>query len=250
MLCLGKLRPERKSTIISIYEFDFNNMLWSNFPIKAEFMIEDSPLGSGGFREAFKATSTTDGFKERTWVIKKYLEQALDFIEQTNETEQTHTQKSVQMHSLARNFASQMKDKIIKEQIEGFGQFFEYRKVFMGKMDDGKYVTIEEFIDDDFVKYINNNGKLCESGDVCDKAQAFAHFTYEKSQGKLIVLDIQGAGYTLYDPEIASLDLLGDEGNYQFCTGNLSHIAMNNFFDNHKCNKYCNLLKLKLRPAT
>ena len=91
MLCLGKLRPERKSTIISIYEFDFNNMLWSNFPIKAEFMIEHSPLGSGGFREAFKATSTTDGFKERTWVIKKYLEQALNFIEQTNETEQTHT---------------------------------------------------------------------------------------------------------------------------------------------------------------
>ena len=49
----------------------------------------------------------------------------------------------------------------------------------MGKMDDGKYVTIEEFIDDDFVKYINNNGKLCENGDMCDKAQDFAQFTYE-----------------------------------------------------------------------
>lgn len=49
----------------------------------------------------------------------------------------------------------------------------------MGKMDDGKYVTIKEFIDDDFVKYINNNGKLCELGDICDKAQAFAQFTYE-----------------------------------------------------------------------
>ena len=96
---------------------------------------------------------------------------------QIKETEQTHTQKSVQMHSLARNFASQMKDKIVKEQIEGFGQAFEYRKIFMGKMDDGKYVTIKEFIDDDFVKYINNNGKLCELGDICDKAQAFAHFT-------------------------------------------------------------------------
>ena len=99
------------------------------------------------------------------------------FIKQIKETEQTHTQKSVQMHSLARNFASQMKDKIVKEQIEGFGQTFEGRKIFMGKMDDGKYVTVE-FIDDDFVKYINNNGKLCENRDVCDKAQAFAHFTF------------------------------------------------------------------------
>lgn len=47
-------------------------MLWSNFPIKAEFMIEDLPFGTGGFRKAFKATSITDGFKKRTWVVKKY----------------------------------------------------------------------------------------------------------------------------------------------------------------------------------
>ena len=82
MLSLGKLRPERKSTIISTYEFDFNNMLWSNFPIKAEFMIEDLPFGTGGFRKTFKATSITNGFKKRTWVVKKYLEEALDFIKQ------------------------------------------------------------------------------------------------------------------------------------------------------------------------
>ena len=113
MLSLGKLRPERKSTIISTYEFDFNNMLWSNFPIKAEFMIEDLPFGTGGFRKAFKATSITDGFKKRTWVVKKYLEEALEFIKQIKETEQIHTQKPVQMHSLERNFASQMKDKIV-----------------------------------------------------------------------------------------------------------------------------------------
>ena len=82
MLSLGKLCPERKSTIISINEFDFNNMLWSNFPIKAEFMIEDLPFDTGGFRKTFKATSITDGFKKRTWVVKKYLEEALDFIKQ------------------------------------------------------------------------------------------------------------------------------------------------------------------------
>ena len=70
MLSLGKLCPERKSNIISIYEFDFINMLWSNFPIKAEFMIEDLLFSTSGFRKAFKATSITDDFKERTWVVK------------------------------------------------------------------------------------------------------------------------------------------------------------------------------------
>ena len=88
-----------------------------------------------------------------------------------------------------------------------FGPTFEYKKVFMGKTNSGEFVSIEEYIDGDFIKYINNNG------DVCDKAEAFVLFTHEKSEGKLIVLDIQGAGYTLYDPEIVSLDLLSDDLN-------------------------------------
>ena len=72
----------------------------------------------------------------------------------------------------------------------------------------GGGVSIEEYIDGDFIKYINNNGDVCEKGTVCDKAEAFVHFTHEKSEGKLFVLDIQGAGYTLYDPEIASLVMM------------------------------------------
>ena len=76
-------------------------------------MIADLPFGTGGFRKACKATNITDGFKKRTWVVKKYLEEALEFIKQIKETEQIHRQKPVQMHSLERNFASQMKDKIV-----------------------------------------------------------------------------------------------------------------------------------------
>jgi hypothetical protein len=64
----------------------------------------------------------------------------------------------------------------------------------------------------------------------------------------LIVLDIQGAVYNLYDPEIASLHLLGDEDNYMFCTGNLSETAITSFSSIHECNKFCRLLCLKLRP--
>ncbi|KAK3754933.1 hypothetical protein QZH41_019354 [Actinostola sp. cb2023] len=230
MLRLGKVIPKKTSTIISISKFDFHHMLWSNVPIEAEFMVEEEPFACGGFRQAYKATGITDGFRETKWVVKKYLKSALDVIELTKETEESHTRKSVQMHYLARNFASQLKEDVEKQQLTEFGPTFEYKKVFMGKIDGGAFVTIEEFIDGAFVKFINNNGELCEDGELCEKAQAFAHFTYQKSEGKLIVLDIQGAGYTLYDAEMASLDLLGEEGNYQFCTGNLSHTAMNNFF--------------------
>jgi hypothetical protein len=121
-------------------------------------------------------------------IVKKYLTTAVNVIRETNETEQTRAQKSVQMHYLEKNFASQLNEKNCQDGITDFGETFSCKKVFMGKTDDGEYVTIEEYIDGDFVKYINNNGDICEDGDICDKAQAFAHFTYEKSEGKLIVL--------------------------------------------------------------
>ena len=153
------------------------------------------------------------------------------------------------MHHLARNFTSQMKEKVEKERLTEFGTTFHYKKVFLGKMSDGDYVTIEEFIDGVFVKYINNNGDICAEDDVlCDKAQCFSHFTYEKSQGKLMVLDVQGAGLTLYDPEIASAELTDGDGSLRFCNGNLAEGAIKNFFAKHKCNFYCRILQLKLLP--
>ena len=60
-------------------------------------MVAESPFASGGFRRAFKATSITEGFKEVTLVVKKYLKSASEIIKATQETEESHTKKSVQM---------------------------------------------------------------------------------------------------------------------------------------------------------
>ena len=84
---------------------------------------------------------------------------------------------------------------------------------------------------------------------LCKKVQAFSHFTYQNSDGKVMVLDIQGSGYTLYDPEIASAEVHSEDGGYQFCTGNLAGKAIESFFEEHQCNCYCKLRKLKLRPS-
>ena len=127
------------------------------------------------------------------------------------------------MHCLARNFSLQLKEKVENEELEEFGVVLEYKKVYMGQTDDGEYVTVEEFIDGDFIKYINNDGFLCKKHHhLMSKAECYAHFTYQKSEGKLIVLDIQGSNQFLYDPEIASSDLLSDDGKILFCNGNYS----------------------------
>ena len=117
------------------------------------------------------------------------------------------------------------------------------------KLEDGEYVTIEEFIDGDFTKYLNNTGLVCgnRSTDECKKAECLAHYSYEKSSEKLMLLDIQGSMYTLFDPEIASATLLIDS-EYLFGVGNLTSEAITAFIENHVCNKFCALLKLKPFP--
>ena len=61
----------------------------------------------------------------------------------------------------------------------------------------------------------------------------------------LMLLDMQGCGYSLFDPEIASKELRGDDEELLFSTGNLTFKAISNFMDNHTCNLYCTLLGLK-----
>ena len=98
-----------------------------------------------------------------------------------------------------------------------------------------------------FDKYINNDGKLCYGGHkiISEKAECLAHYSYEKSNHELMLLDIQGCGYGLFDPEIASAKLVDDEDNeILFTAGNLSKEAISTFFKEHVCNYYCDQLGL------
>ena len=85
------------------------------------------------------------------------------------------------------------------------------------------------------------------SNSMGQKAECLVHFTYEKSQEKLIVVDLQGSGYTLYDPEIALYEAVID-GNILFSAGNLNIVAITNFIKNHECNIYCRLIGLSEFP--
>jgi hypothetical protein len=72
MMKLGKV-ISKKATSVEIYTFDMKCMSWSETPIMVEFTIEPEPFGVGGFRKAFRATSSHKNFRSFTWVIKKYL---------------------------------------------------------------------------------------------------------------------------------------------------------------------------------
>ena len=249
MLKLGKNFSKAGGTVVHLFRFDLQQMLWSSVPTDIELYIEDSPIGVGGFREAFKATCSSPAFRN-TWVLKKYHEGTLKIIADLGITIEQHTKRIVQMHTLARNFCYQLKAKICNEGVsEEYGEFLHYGEVYFGKLDDGECVTIEEFIPGNFVKYMNNTGIMCtthsDDKDIGQKAENLAHFSYENSQQKLMVTDIQGSGYSLYDPEVASANLTDADQEVLFCAGNLSNYAIETFKANHVCRKFCKLTRLE-----
>lgn len=141
MLKLGKVISKKSSTVVTIYKFDFEHMQWSNVPVEAEFLVAETPFASGGFRRAYKATSITEGFKEVTWVVKKYLKSASEIIKATQETEESHTKKSVQMHYVARNFASDMLYTLILLKL--FHSMTVYRDLQINHITCSNYITLK-----------------------------------------------------------------------------------------------------------
>ena len=156
-------------------------------------------------------------------------------------TLEIHTRKIVQMHALARHFTKCLSNEISPD----FGASFLYNKLYYGKLDE-QCITFEQYLDGSFRKYINNTGEILVSdgSDIASKAEMFSHYTYVKSGKRLMVLDIQGAGYSLCDPEIASAELVDDDANILFCNGNLSSDAIDSLVAQHACNKFCELLCL------
>ena len=68
-----------------------------------------------------------------------------------------HARKQVQMHSVARAVTQTLMRKLPA----AFGKSFSHNKVYYSTME-GLSVSIEDFIDGNFDKYINNNGNISE----------------------------------------------------------------------------------------
>ena len=169
-------------------------------------------------------------------------------MQKWGDTIEEHVRKSVQMHNLARYLTCKYQ-LAMKEICVNPDECFLYSKCYLGKIrSSGEFVTIEEFCSGEFFKFINNTGEIMKHKflDMQEKAETLAHFSYIKSEKNLIITDIQGCGFKLFDPEIATVESPFDkEQKLLFCVGNLSKIAYTNFFTAHVCNRYCEILNLE-----
>ena len=102
-----------------------------------------------------------------------------------------------------------------------------------------RFMALEPWIPGKYEKKTSNAGQIAKDSDL---AQAFSHFTWDRTQGDIMVADIQGVENTLTDPQIHSQD------TDRFGRGNLCCKGMDAFFLNHVCNDICHTLKLQAHP--
>ena len=241
-LSAGQIVASKKKIVaLVLEEYNVDKVEWMD-PFSAKFIVDTEEFARGGFRKVFKAKCISGDIERGSYVLKQYLEEKIeDITHLVGESITTQTRKNVQMHMVARHLAKSM----AKEVPDEFGDIFWYEKIFFSEFM-GESVAIEKFVDGPFEKYVNNNGtfEVDDTSVLMLKAQAFMHYTFVKSKDMLMVTDIQGFGHQLTDPEIASSEMRGKDNKWNFCSGNCSHIAINTFFENHNCNKYCTMLKL------
>jgi hypothetical protein len=153
------------------------------------------------------------------------------------------------MYAVARHLARIFQSKAPTE----FGECFKYNECFYTTYY-GQPATIEDFVPGSFAKLVNNDGECLQPAEdsspeikkLYAKAQCLVQFTYQFSKGKLMVTDIQGSNYHLYDPEIASTDVVdGESDELYFCCGNCSTVGIDAFIKSHVCNAFCKLIGLK-----
>ncbi|KAG9488352.1 hypothetical protein GDO78_007909 [Eleutherodactylus coqui] len=137
------------------------------------------------------------------------------------------------------------------EQLEEFGKVPEIIPIFLihRPANNIPYATVEEELIGDFVKYSIKDGKeinvLRKDSEAGQKCCTFQHWVYERTNGNLLVTDMQGVGMKLTDVGIATMGK-----GYKGFKGNCSVSFIDQFKALHQCNKYCEILSLKcLRPS-
>jgi hypothetical protein len=104
-----------------------------------------------------------------------------------------------------------------------------------------RYYAIEPKLDAEYKRFNVNTGVITK---LRHTLEAFAHFTYEYTEGYLVVCDLQGIELTdeflLTDPAIHCIDPL------RFGGTNFGEDGINKLFlANHRCNDICKKLKLR-----
>lgn len=106
-----------------------------------------------------------------------------------------------------------------------------------------EYFAVERYIGEGFEKFNSNHftPQLLMSQTSRETPDAFSHFTYDASGGRLLVADIQGVGDVYTDPQI----LTPEDKQFEFGVGNTAEEGIKLWFASHQCRSLCHHLQLQ-----
>ena len=217
--------------------------------------IATTPIGKGTFRSIFLLKVLQDDTKKnKKTPYNLYIAKApIKAVYYKNPEEI----KSEWRGSLiAANFAKKFNSELYGVGNKGdllvyFNDVFilKSKKTFLvdGKQQ-SKYYAVEKVLKGTFTKYNNNFDFVADFSKYEEKtkemsafnkvAQAFSHYTFQKSDGNLLVCDLQGVVNKLTDPMILTK-------NKSNLSGDLSCAGIAQFFATHQCNDICKILDLE-----
>jgi len=198
--------------------YDWDKKAWESAPAKVK--IQTKHFSEGGMRTAhFMHLIHPDGTAER--MVAKRQKSG------TNDPEEYDTDVVMQAACQAVAKAFNQYDPI--KRVEFVDCFVVMRK-------DKTWWGVESYLLGKYVKYNNNFGFVGK--DARNTPQAFSHFSYQYTQGKLMIVDIQGVGDKYTDPQIHTSDGKG------YGQGNMGPMGIERFLKSHWCNPICLSLKL------
>merc|ERR1719183_2220295 len=192
-----------------------------------------------------------------TWMCAKRMFQDLE-KEQGFQAHAAFCKSTAVAKYYSKEFRTATKARDIKHKL-GFLDCHLYSPV--GSAEEGGYHFCgEALLKGHFVKLNSNAGFVNEAefSEHSAVAQAFSHFTFDRSKGELMVVDLQGIcgeeeGGTLYslltDPQVHS------RGAFErFGPGDHTDDGIRKFFHRHRCGELCRKLGLRkefdLTPPT
>ncbi|XP_053557139.1 alpha-protein kinase 2 [Bombina bombina] len=238
-----------------LFREDFISDMYFGGNLHGRISTEDLHFGEGVHRKAFRSTvmcGLLPVFNPGHLCVLK-VHNAIAYGTKTNdELVQRNYNLAVQecyVQNTAREYAKIYAAEA--ERLKDFGTVPEIIPIFLihRPANNIPYATVEEELLGDFVKYSVRDGKeinfLRRDSEAGQKCCTFQHWVYEKTNGNLLVTDMQGVGMKLTDVGIATI-----AKGYKGFKGNCSVSFIDQFKALHLCNKYCEKLGLKsLKPS-
>eukprot|EP00742_Colponemidia_sp_Colp-10_P006569 GILJ01007040.1.p1 GENE.GILJ01007040.1~~GILJ01007040.1.p1 ORF type:complete len:704 (-),score=29.21 GILJ01007040.1:359-2413(-) len=211
-----------------IIQYDFVTHSWT--PPKTIHVRVQRYIGQGGMRVVYGCqVEGLDG----EWVMKWDIEHSSDLA-----YEKDIVERDARMQAICQDWARRFSNEVV---IDKKIRYVEAYVAILRSADGHEFYTvIEESLvgKGPYVKYNSNDGDVLTDHNT---PQAFSHYSFEKSDGKILIVDIQGVDTAYTDPQVHSYIGTG------FGDGDHALDGLTWFFATHRCNRLCEALGLPNR---